>query len=76
MTVMDVTHPFVIYENKPVQKDYYCYEDTTGQFFSGTWDSEPFTFQIKLFPCNELVYLLECSITLIDEDGGAFRKSG
>lgn len=77
MEVMDNTDPFVINGTKPVQKNHTCYEDTTGQFFSGTWDSEPFTSEIKPFPCNEFVYLLEGSITLIDEDGNEhFVKAG
>ena len=77
MSVMDVTDPFVINGTKPVQKNCSYYEDTTGQFFSGTWDSEPFTSEIKAFPCNEFVYLLEGSITLIDEEGAEhFVKAG
>ena len=77
MEVMVGTDPFIINGTKPIQKNHSCYEDTTGQFFAGTWDSEPFISEIKPFPCNEFVYLLEGAITLIDEDGGEyFVKAG
>ncbi len=77
MEVKDVTDPFVIEGPKPVQRKSNCYSDTQGRFHSGTWDSEPFTSEIRPFPCNEFVYLLEGSITLIDENNDEFHvKAG
>ena len=68
MTEVVATDTFTIRGEVPTQKQHTCYEDTTGQMRSGTWCSTPFESELKPFPRNEMVHLIEGSVTLIDED--------
>ena len=69
MKILDTSDPFVIKGEAPVQKDYSCYEDTTGKMFVGTWESSPFESEIAPFPYHELAHILEGSVTITDEIG-------
>ena len=69
MEILETSDPFIIKGEMPIQKDHTFYEDTTGQMFVGTWESTPFESEMLPFPCYEMVYLLEGSMTITDEAG-------
>ncbi len=53
----------------PTRHDHTYFEDPSGQMNAGVWDSTPFECAVAPFPRNELMYLLEGSVTLTDDDG-------
>ncbi|GAB5469770.1 MAG: cupin domain-containing protein [Rhodospirillales bacterium] len=46
------------------------FQDQTGQLDAGVWECEPNRHHIEAAPYDELVYLLDGVIDVIDEDGG------
>ncbi|MCF8066952.1 MAG: cupin domain-containing protein [Desulfobacterales bacterium] len=76
MTEVSATDTFTIIGKMPTQRQHVCYEDTTRQMFTGTWESTPFESEMKPFPRNEMVYLLESSVTLTGEEGTHDFKTG
>ena len=58
----------VVSGDKPVQKSTVCYEDSTGKFSAGCWQSEPFESAMSGMPYQQFVYLLEGSLSLHDEN--------
>jgi uncharacterized cupin superfamily protein len=52
------------------------HRSTDGVFSSGTWDSTPYTRRAMYYRHYELMYLLEGSVTFVDETGrsGTFSK--
>jgi uncharacterized cupin superfamily protein len=70
-------NPFVFKGEKPTQKSHTCYRDTTGQMSVGTFESTPFESEPLPFPCNEMAYVIEGSITITDDKGlGHLFKKG
>jgi uncharacterized cupin superfamily protein len=61
---------------KPVCRNYTDYRSAGGEFTCGTWDSTPYTRRAMFFRHMELMYLLEGSVTFVDETGrsGTFSK--
>lgn len=55
----------------PTQHDHIYFEDMTGRMTVGLRDSTPFEHAVAPSPRNELICLLEGSVTLTDGDGVA-----
>lgn len=53
----------------PVCRNYTDYRSASGEFTCGTWDSTPYHRRAMYFPHSELMYLLEGSVTFVDEGG-------
>jgi uncharacterized cupin superfamily protein len=66
---LKMTDPLVIKGEVPIQKDFTCYEDTTGQMFVGTWESTPFESEMVPFPYYEMAHILEGSVTITEKSG-------
>ena len=74
---LKTTEPLIKKGEMPIQKDFTCYEDTTGQMFVGTWESTPFESEMVPFPYYEMAYILEGSVTITEKSGKAQTfKSG
>ncbi len=60
----------------PVCRNHTDYRSADGEFVCGTWDSTPYQRRAMFYRHFELMYLLEGSVTLIDEAGraGTFSK--
>ena len=60
----------------PACRNYTDYRSADGEFMCGTWDSTPYQRRAMLYRHFELMYLLEGSVTFIDEAGrsGTFSK--
>ena len=60
----------------PVCRNYSDYRSADGEFVVGTWDSTPYHRRTMFYRHYELMYLLEGSVTFIDEAGrsGTFSK--
>jgi uncharacterized cupin superfamily protein len=60
----------------PVCRNYTDYRSADGEFTCGTWDSTPYTRRAMFFRHMELMFLLEGSVTFVDEAGrsGTFSK--
>ena len=60
----------------PVCRNYSDYRSADGEFVSGTWDSTPYHRRAMFYRHYELMYLLEGSVTFVDEAGrsGTFSK--
>lgn len=69
LTKMDVTDPFVIKGEAPIQHDSPAFTNDAGNMFTGMWDSTPFESEMQPFPCHEFVQLLEGEITITEGDG-------
>ena len=61
----------------PVCRNYTDYCSADGEFLCGTWDSTPYRRRAMYYRHYELMYLLEGSVTFVDEAGrsGTFAKS-
>ena len=59
---------FVMKSGKPVQKGQHLYQDHTGNFFSGIWQSQQFETEQQAFPRNEFIYIQSGELICIDED--------
>jgi len=69
MTKIDVPNPDIFLSSLPTQYDHGYFEDGTHQMFVGLWESTPFERAVTPFPRNELMCILEGSVTLTDGDG-------
>jgi uncharacterized cupin superfamily protein len=60
----------------PVCRNHTDYRSTDGEFTCGTWDSTPYARRPLYFRHMELMFLLEGSVTFVDETGrsGTFSK--
>ncbi|CAN7418457.1 cupin domain-containing protein [Pseudoduganella sp. LjRoot289] len=60
----------------PVCRNYSDYRSADGEFTCGTWDSTPYARRAMFFRHMELMFLLEGSVTFVDEAGrsGTFSK--
>jgi uncharacterized cupin superfamily protein len=60
----------------PVCRNYTDYRSADGELVIGTWDSTPYTRRAMFYRHYELMYLLEGSVTFVDEAGrsGTFSK--
>jgi uncharacterized cupin superfamily protein len=60
----------------PACRSYADYRSADAKFSCGTWDSTPYHRSEMYYPHCELMYLLEGSVTFIDETGrsGTFSK--
>jgi uncharacterized cupin superfamily protein len=60
----------------PACRSYADYRSADAKFSCGTWDSTPYHRSAMFYPHCELMYLLEGSVTFIDEAGrsGTFAK--
>lgn len=60
----------------PVCRNYTDYRSADGEFVCGTWDSTPYHRRAMFYRHYELMYLLEGSVTFVDERGrrGTFSK--
>ena len=60
----------------PVCRNYTDYRSADGEFMCGTWDSTPYHRRPMFYRHYELMYLLEGSVTFVDEAGrsGTFSK--
>jgi uncharacterized cupin superfamily protein len=69
MTKIEVPNPEIFISSLPTQYDHGYFEDATHQMFVGLWESTPFERSVVPFPRNELMCILEGSVTLTDGDG-------
>lgn len=60
----------------PVCRNYTDYRSADGELVCGTWDSTPYHRRAMFYRHYELMYLLEGSVTFVDEAGrsGTFSK--
>jgi uncharacterized cupin superfamily protein len=60
----------------PVCRNYSDYRSADGELVIGTWDSTPYARRAMFYRHYELMYLLEGSVTFVDEAGrsGTFSK--
>ena len=54
---------------EPVQHGHTYFDDSTGTLTTGVWTCTPFTAKPCPYEVNELMFVLEGSITIIDEHG-------
>jgi uncharacterized cupin superfamily protein len=73
MTKLEIPNPEIFFGSAPIQCDHSYFEDGTHQLFVGLWESTPFERAIAPFPRNELMCILEGSVTLTDGDGVEHR---
>ena len=73
MTKIEVPNPGIFLSSLPTQHDHSYFEDGTHQMFVGLWESTPFERAVAPFPRNELMCILEGSVTLTDGDGVEHR---
>ncbi len=60
----------------PVCRNYTDHRSADGEFMCGTWDSTPYHRRAMSYRIYELMYLVEGSVTFVDETGrsGTFSK--
>ena len=60
----------------PTCRNYTDYRSADGEFICGTWDSTPYKRRAMFYRHFELMYLLEGSVTFVDEANrsGTFSK--
>ena len=61
--------PELLLSPSPTQTGRNWFEDATGQWTMGVWDSTPYRRKAIPFPRHELMHLLEGSVTLATQDG-------
>jgi len=61
------SNSFVMKSGKPVKKGQHLYQDHTGNFLSGIWQSEHFETEQQTFPRNEFIYIQSGELVCIDE---------
>jgi uncharacterized cupin superfamily protein len=68
--------PDLLLTPAPVCRNHTDYRSVDGEFTCGTWDSTPYARRPLYFRHMELMYLLEGSVTFVDETGrsGTFSK--
>jgi uncharacterized cupin superfamily protein len=66
---------FVMKTSKPVNKGQHLYQDPSGRFFSGIWQSQQFETQQQAFPRNEFIYIQSGELVCIDEKNQSHKFS-
>jgi len=66
---------FVMKSGKPVKKGQHLYQDHTGNFFSGIWQSQHFETQQQAFPRNEFIYIQSGELVCIDQNNQEHKFS-
>ena len=61
--------PDMLLSATPVQHAHEFFEDATGQFTVGVWQTTGYHRKLINFPRHELMHLLEGSVTMIDDQG-------
>jgi uncharacterized cupin superfamily protein len=69
LTKIDVPSQELFVSALPTQYDHGYFEDGSDQMFVGLWESTPFERIVAPFPRNELMCILEGSVTLTQADG-------
>lgn len=66
----------ILHSPVPTQHGHEFFEDATGQFTVGLWDTTGYHRKLIDFPRHELMHLLEGSVTFTDDKGATqtFRK--
>ncbi len=54
----------------PIQHAHEFFEDATGQFTVGIWQTTGYHRKLINFPRHELMHLLEGEVTMLDGEGG------
>ncbi|GAB5468691.1 MAG: cupin domain-containing protein [Rhodospirillales bacterium] len=54
---------------KPVQRQHIDYADPSGRFLAGTWDATPYERPVTPSKRNELMHILEGSVTMTSDSG-------
>lgn len=65
----EIADPSIFIGDVPTQHNHVYFQDPTGQMTVGIWSSTAFETAATPFPRNELMHLLEGSVTLTDGDG-------
>ena len=73
MVVLDVTDPFIIEGDQPVQRDYVYFTNDSEDMFVGLWDSTRFRSEMTPFPTHEFVQLVEGEVVITEENGTVSR---
>jgi uncharacterized cupin superfamily protein len=73
MTPVAIQNPEIFLNGVPTQRDHGYFEDGTHQMFVGLWQSSPFERAVAPFPRNEIMCILEGSVTLTDGGGAEHR---
>ena len=66
---------FVMKTSQPVNKGQHLYQDPSGRFFSGIWQSQAFETQQQAFPRHEFIYIQSGQLVCIDEKNQAHKFS-
>ena len=61
----------ILHSAVPTQNTHEYFEDATGQFTVGLWDTTGYHRKLIDFPRHELMHLLEGSVTFTDDKGGS-----
>ena len=61
----------ILHSPVPTQHTHEYFEDATGQFTVGLWDTTGYHRKLIDFPGHELMHLLEGSVTFTDDKGGS-----
>jgi uncharacterized cupin superfamily protein len=69
MEPLDEASPFLVSGNGNKQRQHVCYQDCTGKFSVGTWESGPFQSELRPFQSHFFAYVQAGSLTLTDECG-------
>jgi uncharacterized cupin superfamily protein len=64
-----IANPEIYLGGVPRQRDHGYFEDATHQMFAGLWESTAFERASAPFPRNEIMCILEGSVTLTGADG-------
>jgi len=61
----------ILHSPVPTQNAHECFEDATGQFTVGIWDTTGYHRKLLDFTRHELMHLLEGSVTFTDDKGAS-----
>ena len=61
----------ILHSPVPTQHAHEYFEDATGQFTVGLWDTTGYHRKLSDFPRHELMHLFEGSVTFTDDKGGS-----
>ena len=60
----------ILHSPVPTQNTHEYFENATGEFTVGVWDTTGYHRKLIDFPRHELMHLLEGSVTFTDDKGG------
>ena len=69
MTEWEAIPPEALTAGTPVQRGHVYLDDATNGLTSGVWDCTPMTTKAGPYDVNEFMYVLEGSVTMVDERG-------